>query len=63
MKVLLLVLICFSLTSCAAMIPSFLQTAEDIINDEAIQVIVSREALQESHDINIVVDVKAPVAK
>lgn len=45
------------MTSCNTL-PQLYQTAEDIINDEAIEVIISREAIQRQTDITVSVDVK-----
>lgn len=44
-------------TSCNTL-PQLYQAAEDIADDSAIQVIVSREAIQKQTDINVYVDVK-----
>ena len=57
MNKLILVLIGLSMTSCAAM-PSLFHAAEDIANDTAVKVEVSREAIQKQTDINLSLDVK-----
>jgi starvation-inducible outer membrane lipoprotein len=65
MKHLILLTILISLSGCAAL-PSFFQTAEDIADDTAIKVEVSRETFQKETDLNIQVNVKnkdEPISK
>ncbi len=45
------------MSSCSAL-PQFYQAVEDIANDEAIEVMVSREAIQKQTDITVSVEVK-----
>jgi len=45
------------LVSCNTL-PQLYQAAEDIANDDALQVIISREAIQKQTDVNITVEVK-----
>jgi hypothetical protein len=44
------------LTGCAQM-PNFLQTVEDIENDDAIRIVLYKEALQKGCNLRIQVDV------
>ncbi len=45
------------LTSCNSL-PQLYQAAEDIANDEAIEIMVSRDAISKQTDISISIDVK-----
>lgn len=54
LALLALILIC---TGCSTL-PQLYQAAEDIANDEAIEVMVSREAIQKQTDVTVTVDVK-----
>ena len=50
-------LILFLLTSCNTL-PQLYQAAESIANDEAIEIMISREAMKKKSDINIVINVR-----
>jgi uncharacterized protein YcfL len=52
-----LILILFLFTSCGAW-PQALQTVEDIADDTAVKVEVSREAIQKDSDVTINVELK-----
>jgi hypothetical protein len=53
------ILAVFLLTSCQAL-PQLYQAAEDIADDEAVQVKISREAIQKQTDITISIEIKNP---
>lgn len=55
MKIISLMALIF-LTACNAL-PQLYQTAEDIANDDAIDITISREALNKGTDLNITIDV------
>jgi len=64
MKHLLLLPLFVFMTGCQTL-PSLYQAAEDIADDTAIKVEVSREAISKQTDVNLTIDVKnnTPVAK
>lgn len=47
----------FIFTSCGSL-PELYKTAEDIADDEAIGVMISREAIQKKKDVLITIDVR-----
>lgn len=57
MKHLILLPLLGLMVSCQTL-PQLYQAAEDIANDEAIQVSVSREAISKQTDVNVTIDVK-----
>lgn len=52
-----ILLILFLFISCGSL-PKLYQTAEDIANDEAVEIVISREAIQKQTDITISIDIK-----
>ena len=50
----ILSLLCLS--SCAAMLPEILKTAEDVIDDDAVRIIVSKEAFQRNTNLKATVE-------
>ena len=46
-----------SFSSCQTL-PQLYQSAEDILDDKAIEVVISREAIQKQTNLNITIDVK-----
>lgn len=58
-KQLNILLICFLFTfySCGTL-PKLYQAAEDIADDDAINIMISREAIQKKTDINISLEIK-----
>jgi starvation-inducible outer membrane lipoprotein len=57
MKNTIWVLILTMLSSCSAL-PQLYQAAEDIADDDAVKVVVSREAIQKQTDVTVSVDIK-----
>ena len=53
----LIVLIPFIMTSCQAM-PELYQSAEDVLDDNAVRVEISREAMPKGATVNVVIDIK-----
>lgn len=53
----LIVLIPFIMTSCQAM-PELYQSAEDVLNDNAVRVEISREAMPKGATVNVTIDIK-----
>ena len=53
----LIVLIPFIMTSCQAM-PELYQSAEDVLNDNAVRVEISREAMPKGATVSVAIDIK-----
>jgi hypothetical protein len=51
-------IVIFSLTTSCAALPALFTAVEDIADDEAVQVKISREAINKGTDITIALDVK-----
>lgn len=47
----------FFLSSCTSL-PELYQTAEDIANDDAIDIMISREAINKKKDVNVNIEIK-----
>lgn len=61
MRLFLIIFTAFMLHGCAYL-PNMFQTVEDIADDTAIKIEISREAIQTNSDITISIDVK-PIKK
>jgi len=53
----LIVLVPFIMTSCQAL-PALYQSAEDVLDDNAIRVEVSREAMAKGTNVNVTIEIK-----
>lgn len=53
----LLALFLFTLSGCASMIPGLTKCIDDAITDDAININITKEALQRDTDVKVIIDV------